>query len=347
MFPQSEVLFYSDGQVSSRVEYALSRALEHTPSATIIATNFKDIAIFFPPSQSRLEHTFERISTTQPSLALRVLSTAYLLDALPAGLFIDVPRPDIEIDEDLVLPQGPPQDPHQPPLRDEELFATHCRNSDFDMATLVRDRARALQFFRWHEHVSKNFSKLVAHPNDTLTAKTDGIGQFVPHIRPIYPFDASEIPPDTAAHLKAVHRESPLVAAGVAELFKRSKSFALSIQDVVAEGSGYGICTVYRCQITSIDNVPVSISPLCLKLFDDRFQPLQIIDEDEELDDSLPRWFDSVVDAETYALNEMFAYDKLVHAQGSLIPWFHGIHQVTCNVFTRTVTYSRSTVHAT
>lgn len=99
MFPQSEILFYSDGQVSSRVEYALSRALEHTPSATVIATNFKDIAIFFPPSQSRLEHTFERISTTQPSLALRVLATAYLLDALPAGLFIDVPRPNIEIDE--------------------------------------------------------------------------------------------------------------------------------------------------------------------------------------------------------------------------------------------------------
>ena len=202
----------------------------------------KEIAIFFPPARNRPEPTFERISTTQPSLALRVLATAYLLDAIPGGLFTDVPRPDIEIDEG-VLPQGPPQDPHQPPLRDEEVFMTHHRHSDFDMVTLLRDRARALQFFRWQEHVLKKISKLVAHPNDTLTAKTNEVGQFVPDIRPIYPFDASEIPSDTAAHLKATQRESPLVTAGVVESFKRSKSFTLKIQEVVSEGSDRGICT--------------------------------------------------------------------------------------------------------
>ncbi|KAH7868668.1 uncharacterized protein C8R40DRAFT_1177508 [Lentinula edodes] len=228
MLRQSDDLFQSNGQVSSCAKYALSRALEHTSSATIIVTNFKEIAIFFPPARNRPEPTFERITTTQPSLSLRVLATAYLLDALPAGVFIDVPRPDMEIDEDVVLPQGPPQDPRQPQLRDEEVFATHHRHSDFDMATLVRDRARALQFFRWHEHVS-NFSKLVAHPNDTLTAKTNEVGQFVPDNRPIYPFDASEIPSDTAAHLIATQRESPLVTAGVAELFKRGRSFLLKI----------------------------------------------------------------------------------------------------------------------
>lgn len=306
MLQQSDNLFHSSGKVSSRVEYALSLALEHTPSATIIVTNFKDIALFFPPARNRPEPTFERISTTQPSLALRVLGTAYLLNVIGARRFINVPNPDIEIDEDVVLPQGPPQDPHQPLLPDEEVFITHRRHSDFDMATLVRDRARALQFFRWHEYVSKNFSKLVAHPNDTLTAKTNEVGQIVPDIRPLFPFDASEILPDTAAHLKATRRESPLVVAGVAESFKRSKSFTLNILDVVAEGSERGICTVYRCQITSIDNVPVSISPLCLKLFDDRFQPLQSPNEDDgELDDDLlPRWFDPVVVAETYAPNE-------------------------------------------
>ena len=33
--------------------------------------------------------------------------------------------------------------------------------------------------------------------------------------------------------------------------------------------------------------------------------------------------------AETYALNEAFA------VQGSVIPWFYGIHQVICSVSTR------------
>ena len=283
-------------------------------------------------------------------MALRVLATAYLLDATPGGIFIEVPQPNMEFDED-VLPRGPPQDPHRPLLRDEEVFATHHRHSDFDMASLVRDRARAFQFFRWHEHVSKKISKLAAHPGDTLTAKTNEVGQFVPDIRPIYPFDASEISSDTAAHLKATQRESPLVTAGFAESFKRSKFFTLEIQDVVAEGSERGICTVYRCQITSIDNVPVSISPLCLKLFDDRFQPLQSPDEDDEElnDDVLPQWFVSVVYAESYALNEAFAYDKLLPAQGSVIPWFYGTHQVMCSVFTRKtlLAYSPLPVYAT
>ena len=67
---------------------------------------------------------------------------------LMAGIFIDLPQPDMEID---AVPQGPAQDPQKPPLRNEEVFATHHRHSDFDMAALVRDRTRALQFFRWHE----------------------------------------------------------------------------------------------------------------------------------------------------------------------------------------------------
>jgi len=194
----------------------------------------------------------------------------------------------------------------------------------------VRDRARALQFFRWHEHVQQQYSKLVAHPNDTLTAVTNEVGLIIPDVLPIYPFDASEIPTDTATHLKMIQRESPLVTAEIAEPFKRSKSFTLKIQNVVAQGSEHGICTVYRCQITSIDDNPVSSPSLCLKLFDDRFQPLRSPNEDnEEPDELLPRWFDPVVIAEWYAVNEAFAYDKLRPAQGSVIPWFYGTHQFT------------------
>lgn len=333
---QPDDLFHSSGSVSSRLEYALSKTLEYNSSPdSIIVTNFKEIAVFFPPAFNRPKPTFERILTTQLSLALRVLCTAYLLQPLPGGIFIDVPRPDLEVDEELILPQGPPQDPLRPLLADQEVFATHHRHSDFDSATLIRDPSGALQFFRWHRNVQKQHSKLVAHPNDTISAVTNEVGQIVPEIRPIYPYDASEIPLDTAQHLKTIQRDSPLVTAGVAESFKRSKSFTLKIQNVVAEGSKHGICTVYRCQITSIDNKPTSTSPLCLKLFDDRFQPLDSpYDDDQGLEDKpLPRWFDRVVHAEMYALNEAFAYDKLRPVQGSVVPWFYGTHQVICNVF--------------
>ena len=45
-----------------------------------------------------------------------------------------------------------------------------------------------------------------------LIAKTSEVGKFVPDYRPIYPFDASTIPSDTVAHLKATQRESPLIS---------------------------------------------------------------------------------------------------------------------------------------
>lgn len=114
-------------------------------------------------------------------------------------------------------------------------------------------------------------------------------------------------------------------------MFERSNALTLEILNVVAEGSERGICTVYRCRIISIDGVPTTIPPLCLKLFDDRFQQMETPDEDEDLtDEFLPRWFDQVVCAERDALNEAFAHEKLLPLQGSLVPWFYGIHQMMC-----------------
>ncbi|CAL1707803.1 unnamed protein product [Somion occarium] len=328
-------LFNSRGEVSPPVHSALSKALGCKPSIpSIIVTNFTDIAVFVPPSQRptrrRAGYTFERVSTNQPCLALRVITTAYLHDALPPGEFIEEPYPDLEFDENLILPEGPPKDPNQPLASDEKVFATHRCHSDFDIATLVRDRARALQFFRWHEHVQRQYSKLVAHPYDILNAVSNEVGQIVTNIRPIYPFNVSEIPSDTMTHLKSVQRDSPLIAAGIAESFEKSKSFTLKIQDVLSEGSKRSICTVYRCQIISIDNKAVSSPCLCLKLFDDRFQHLKNPNEDDEgLDEPVHHWFDRLVVAEMYALNEAFAYDKLRVVEGTVLPWFYGMHRFT------------------
>jgi hypothetical protein len=334
-YEQPDNLFDSKGTITPRVEYALSKALEYKPSApSIIMTNFEDIAVFHPRAWNSLELGFEKISTTLPPLALRVISTAYLQCALGHWGYINTPDPNMEVDNTLILPEGPPQDPNQPLLPDEQIFATYHRHSDFDIETLVRDRARALQFFRWQEEVQRRYSKVVAHPNDTLTALTNQVGQIIPDVHPLYPYDASKIPADTAEHLASIQRESPLVTADLGESLKRSKTFTLKIQSILAEGSPGGICTVYRCQITSIDKTPVSSPSLCLKLFDDRFQLLRRPDEDDEqLDETLPRWFDLFAIAEMYAVNEAFAYEKLRPVQGSVVPWFYGTHQVRDNVF--------------
>ena len=296
--------------------------------------------------------TYERVKTTEFSLALRVVTAAYLDQELPAGVFLNCPDVDNGVDTDLVLPEGPQQNPSPQALHtDETIFATCQRHSDFDIPTLVRDRERALQFFRWHEHVQSHQSKIAVHSNDVLNAMTNETGlRLVPFPRPLFPLEMSDLPKETMSHLKEIQRQCPLMAAGIAGLLEKSKRFSLKIQDIIAEGTRHGFCTVYRCEITSIDGQPIMwCPPLCLKLFDDRFQRLSmpgthptfcLEDIDDQLQSfSIPDQSDSadilhhlfycMVFAEVSALTETLAYKKLQHVQGSIVPWFYGAHQVS------------------
>ena len=309
----------------------------------------------FTPAQAGDSYAgnYERVKTTEFSLALRVITAAYLDDELPARVFLNCPDVDNGIDTDLVFPEGPHQDPSPHALpTDQTVFTTCHRHSDFDIATLVRDPKRVSQFFRWKEHVRSHHSKIVAHSNDILTGVTNEIGmQLEPFPRPLFPLELSDIPRETMSHLEEIQRESPLVAAGIADVLEKSKRFSLKIQDIIAKGTGHGFCTVYRCEITSIDDQPIMwCPPLCLKLFDDRFQSLSISDiypffdldnadcqlqlshipDERDSDEFLHHLFYRMSFAEVCALKETLAYKKLQQVQGSIVPWFYGTHQVSC-----------------
>ncbi|KAI0339220.1 hypothetical protein BDW22DRAFT_1431831 [Trametopsis cervina] len=327
-------LFDNDGNPTPQMLCAVSSAMKYDPTVfSVILTNFEDISVFLPSGRMSDQSLFGRVSTSQPGLAIRVLAAACTWSATSDSPFIAQPQPDLEVDEDLILPYGPPLNPNQPLTADEEVFATHHRHSDFDFATLVRDRARALQFFRWHAHIQQHYAKVVAHPDDVIPAATHDVVDTPDGIQPLYSFDHSELPDETVAHIEAVRRVSPLASAGVEDAFIRSRSFTLKVQNVIAEGSPRGICTVYQCQLTSIDghNIANPIS-VCLKLFDDRFQQLcdpAELEEDERIAETLPRYFDAAVVADTYVLTEAAAYEKLRPVQGSLVPWFFGAHRFT------------------
>ncbi|KAH9478644.1 hypothetical protein JR316_0009101 [Psilocybe cubensis] len=322
-------LFEPDGQTcSADLKFAFSKISDSASS--VIVTNFKDVAVFFMSKGGHIplgRDVFMKVETSEIPATLRVLAAACLLDALPPFGYIEGPDLDAGIwNEDIILPMGPPQNPDQPLHSDEHLIATCHRNSDFDLATLVRDRGRALQFFRWNKHMLQHKSKLVAQANSTLQGNTNQ--RFNPAIHvppPLYPFDPSEIPSDTKNHLQMIYCDSPLSQGGLDDALAQSKSFTIRIQDVLAEGEKKGFCTVYRCQLTSIDGRSVSSSPLlCLKLFDDRFQDLHDLIDYE---DPIPLWFGPVFFAEDRADIETTVYDKLRSVQGTVVPWFYGQHQ--------------------
>lgn len=140
---------------------------------------------------------------------------------------------------------------------------------------------------------------------------------------------------DTSEYIKSMQRDSPLAVAGIADKLSQSKSFTVNILDVIAEGSKRGIATAYRCEITTIDGEPVSSPPLCLKLFDERFFPLEPPEEGSDYAAGMeggPRWFNRLIFAEGYAASEALNYDKLRPVQGSVVPWFYGVHRVSCDL---------------
>ena len=332
-------------------------------------TNFEDIAVFETPSESspRSKYVYTQISTCQPALALRVVTMAYMNMTLPHGYRIRPIQPDFG--DEVLIAQGPPVDPNQPLMPDEQVFEIHHRYSDFDEPTLLNDRARASQFFRWLNHIRQHCSKVLLRPGDEVTAVTHSVPSAYPNdelAQPLFPFAHSDLPPETTAHLQAIQRPSPLAKHGLEDALRKSMSFSLKIDNVIHEGSVRSISTVYRCRILSIGGQPVSESPsLCLKLFDDRFQPGECPDEDDggneekEASDNLkvdeepdkastildsgawlgfatePEDYDeyrdyltSVVQADRLVMAERAAYDKLLPVQGSLAPWFYGVHKV-------------------
>ncbi|KAH9482256.1 hypothetical protein JR316_0004354 [Psilocybe cubensis] len=322
-------LFEPDGQTcSAGLKFAFSKISDSASS--VIVTNFKDIAVFFMSKGRYIsvgKDIFIKVETSHIPAALRTLAAACLLDALPPFGFMNGPDLDAGIwNENFILPMGPPQNPDQPLHSDEHLIATCNRNSDFDLATLLRDRNRALQFFRWNKHALQRKSELVTRAKDILHGTTNQ--RFNPAMQvpsPLYPFDPSEMPSDTKNHLQMIYCVSPLAQGGLDKALAQSKSFALQIDGVLEEGERVGFCSVYRCRLTSIDGHPVSSSPLlCLKLFDDRFQDLHHLIDYE---DPFPLWFGLISIAEDCTDNETIVYNKLRPVQGTVIPWFYGQHQ--------------------
>ncbi|KAG8824243.1 hypothetical protein FRC18_010561 [Serendipita sp. 400] len=316
-------LFGDDGRPSQKTLDTLEQIHRVKPLHPVIATNLEDITVFQRPNKAN-ERIYERVSTPRPLPAIRILAAAYMMDTLQYTYIHNIPD-DSEFDDDHILPEGPPVNPEEEPPNDKMIFDTHTRHSDFDFATLVRDRERALQFFRWKEHMRKTQEKQVAHPGNLLHARSNGLAQAIPQLKPCYTLDLSDLPSETVAHVQSVQRPCPLSMANLQDKFFQSNNFTLEVLSLVAKGSDRGVCSVYQCRLASIDGVQVESPILCLKLFDDRFQFLGSPEEEEEP----VRWLRGLVQAEWHIRQEDTAYNSLKAVHGTVFPWYYGAHMFT------------------
>lgn len=131
----------------------LERAWQKDSKAKVVYSDLKSLSIYHaPPASDPHNVVYERIEHMSGELSvLRIAVAAYLLEGLPEGIYIEIPRRPNAFK--LMIPQGVRNSETSPVPSDDEVFATHHRHSDFDLYTLTHDKQRALQFFRWKSTV--------------------------------------------------------------------------------------------------------------------------------------------------------------------------------------------------
>jgi hypothetical protein len=255
--------------------------------------------------------------------AFRIISAAYLLEAMPPNVYLNPPQE----------PEGkyifwlPPRQYDEKPLTDEEVFRTKHRISDFDILKLLDDREGASQFFRWKRYVEKHVSPNITSAGDTLECTTNGFDhQYHP---PRGPF-SKPIPPCTLKHMASILRPNPL-SSTLRSALNDSRRFTIKLGRPL--GDNNVITRIHLCRIERIDDHPIDDCPeLILKIYDDRFMRMASpYDEDEiQLYDqsvSTHVWFQFALTAEWHMRGELTAYEKMEVAQGSSIPYFYGAHK--------------------
>lgn len=268
---------------------------------------------------------------------MRIIVAAYLYDSLSSIGSVALrtrrhPNPS-------AYTQGCAIDPSISLLPDEIIFKTNHRHLDFDLYTITTDRERALQFFRWKEHMAKSGTR-PTRVGDVLFGLTNN---FLRNHLPLKPyFPAVEYTSDVLDHAHSIRRSNPL-EADVSRRLASSNEFGIELIEDLSPQPLVGQCTIYRCRIVSIDGERLNSSgDLCVKLFDDRFLPMSTPEGVMLEHFGIPSWFFEYEHSEDTIRFEHGAYDRLEQLQGSLIPTYFGAHTVrtrTSPLYSRKFTY--------
>lgn len=295
------------------------------PKSKILLTDLQSLFVIHPPDENDGVLKYESRQINRRLDVLRVCVAAYLYESLPEYIYFRIPFEPDHLEE--VLPTGAPNNPSLSFIPDDVVFRTSHRNSDFDYYSLTTNRDRALQFFRWRSYIKETVKLKHVPSGVSIVGETNGFQKMHCLYDPVCP--AEGLPKDTESYIESCKR--PALFPEVASPLNASNSFRIELLEDFTHTSHkkapeFKICSTYRCRITEIDGQPTDIpQELVVKLYDDRFYPM---DEPFESPPSVAWWFLSFTTAEDNIRREISAYEKMKHAQGSVIPHFYGSHKV-------------------
>lgn len=254
---------------------------------------------------------------------IRLVVASLLKSKCERGHYFTLPY---EPSRSFTTPSGALNHPSERSISDEDAMRLWSQKSDIDWYTACNDAEYRAVVSRWMQNNLSTFQgKPFLSPGDVLQVDTFAFSARSQHLHlePIYPKEP--LPSETASYLERTRRntEDRSLKTRLSEV----ERFAIRILDEI-DSSNVEDGSSFACEIVTTQDVPwTGKTKLRVKIFDDRRMGDQEIVA-EGPDDR--QWFCHAngTHSDTLVALEDAIYHRLDHAQGSVMPYYYGAHEV-------------------
>lgn len=248
---------------------------------------------------------------------LRVVVATLLDESLGYGNYFEPSPHMFERDE----PSGALDRPERRRVAYEEAMQLWAQKSDIDWYTACNDKEYRNVVSRWMEEMlSTHQGKPVVSQGDVLKVNPFAYKRRHVKLHPLYA--KAPLPEGTATILEDKRRDGFLEMLGDSMVGAREVEIRV-LGEIDSSNPMDGAS--YACEVVSFDGSPSSNGPkLRVKVFDDRRMGNQ-----ERVFADHQWFFHSVLTQSDVLVGlEDAAYGRLDHAQGTVLPYYYGAHEV-------------------
>ncbi|KAG8939521.1 hypothetical protein FRC04_006246 [Tulasnella sp. 424] len=250
---------------------------------------------------------------------LRLVIAALLSKALGAGHYFSLPFGLT----DFVLPSGALDRAERRTITNEDAMQRWSQKRDIDWYTACNDATYRGVVSHWMREslLAHQGNQLVTH-GDVLRARFSAAG---PDLRPKPIYAKEPLPTDTASFLEETRRRTNETALG--EKLEEAGEWEVRILSEI-DSSNREDGASFTCEVVSVGGVAWGGDrQYRIKIFDDRrMGDLDAVNQESGV---LQWYYDAAFSQSDILVGlEDAAYRRLNHAQGSILPYYYGVHEI-------------------
>lgn len=252
---------------------------------------------------------------------LRLVIAALISDALGSGHYFSLPF----CSPNFVLPSGALNHVDLRTITIEDAMQRWSQKSDIDWYTACNDATYRTVVSHWMRE------NLLAHQGSPAVSRGDVLRMRFspdgPNLRPKPIYAKEPLPVDTASFLEETRRNTN--EAALKEKLETASEWEVRILSEI-DSSNTEDGASFACEVASVGGVVWEEgSRFRIKIFDDR--RMGDLDDIEE-ETGVLQWHHDATFSQSDILVglEDAAYRRMDHAQGSIVPFYYGVHEVSC-----------------